>query len=322
MLTKLTYAEEPAASGFEAVSMTAMHEDLASLFSRNLSLHNPPYVAPKEEPVQEEPTYTYSITQHYHHSAHLAKQQASRHASEPPQTDQLTTEIILSRHGVDASSLFPSQVDLFKSADASQQMRLIELWRICPPNNGGHTLSRDLWNGPATSFEQEEAMAKSRYERQMIEERMSRTGGDQAPLDNPEDTMSEDSTRQPMTPIQGGDGRWLGAANTQAPEPYIVSGYESLAQRDYERSAHRPSKDVYSHFGTAVGGQRYNQATDPVYNKVSDIHTHPNVGGDWDRLLMQRQMAMENQYGAFEQSQYGTEGVIMGEHAGEDEEML
>jgi hypothetical protein len=300
----------------------AMHEDLAALFSRNLSLHNPPYVAPKEEPSQDEPTYTYSITQHYHHSAHLAKQQPSRPASEPPQTDQLTTEIVLSRHGVDASSLFPSQIDLFKTADASQQMRLIELWQICPPNYGGHALSQDLWNGPATSLEQEEAMAKLRYERQMLEERMSRTAGDQGGMDNAEDTMSDASTNQPMTPIQGGDGRWMGAGSVQTPEPYMVSGYESLAQHEYERSAQRPSKDIYSHFGTAVGGPTYNQATDPVYNKVSDIHTYPNVGGDWEQLLVQRQMAMENQYGAFEQFQHNTGGVIMGGHNGEDEEML
>src|ERR1700710_1989062 len=128
-------------------------EDLAALFSRNLSLQNT-YVAPTEEPSQVEAPIVYSISQHYHHSAHLASQQPSRPASEPPQTDQLTTEIILSRHGVDASSLFPSQIDLFKTADAGQQMRLIELWRICPPNYGGHALTQDLW--PQTSFQQEE----------------------------------------------------------------------------------------------------------------------------------------------------------------------
>ena len=165
-------------------------------------------------------------------------------------------------------------------------------------------------------------MAKLRYERQMIEERMSRTGADQAAMDNAEDTMSDASTNQPMTPIQGGDGRWMGAGNPQAPEPYMVSGYESLAQREYDRSAQRPSKDIYSHFGTAVGGPTYNQATDPVYNKVSDIHKYPKVGGDWEQLLMQRQMAMENQYGAFEQFQHNAEGVVMGGHNGEDEEML
>ncbi|KAH6671108.1 hypothetical protein B0J14DRAFT_88434 [Halenospora varia] len=294
----------------------ATHEELAALFSRNLNLHNQPYEAPREEPVPppapEPEPYTYSISQHYHHSAHVV----SRPASEPPQTDQLTAEIILARHGVDVATLFPSQLDLFKTADAGQQMRLVELWRICPPDYGGHALAQDIGNWPSTSFQQEEAMAKLRYERQMLEERMSRTG-DQS-MDS--DTMSDSSTNQPLTPIQGGDGRWLG--NIQGAEPYMSSGYEALAAREYEQSA-PPAKDVYSHFGTAVGGHAYNHSTDPVYKSVEDIHKFPNVGGNWDQLVQQRQIAMENQYGAFQHFQHDTNQVVeIGGHNGEDEEML
>ena len=80
-----------------------------------------------------------------------------------------------------------------------------------------------------------------------------------------------------------------------AAEPDMQSGYESLAQREYEQSS-APSRDVYSHFGTAVGGAKYNQrATDPVYNTVEDIHRYPNVGGDWQQLMEQKKQAMENQ---------------------------
>ncbi|PSS27706.1 hypothetical protein M430DRAFT_157774 [Amorphotheca resinae ATCC 22711] len=289
----------------------ATQEELAALFARNLSLHNT-YVAPVQEPPKVETPITYSISQHYHHSAHLAAEQSSpsRSASEPPQTDQLTTEIILSRHGVDVSTLSPSQVDLFRTADSGQQMRLVELWRICPPNYGGHALTNGTVNFPVTSFEQEETMARLRYERLMQEEHSSRAGGDPQALDS-ESTMSDESTATPITPIQGGDGRWNSA------EPYMVSGYALLAQREYEQSA-VPSKDVYSHFGTSVGGPTYNQATDPVYNTVEDIHKFPNVGGDWARLLEQRQQAMENQYGSFTQFQHNA-GLTM---AGEDEEML
>jgi hypothetical protein len=175
-------------------SMTTQ-EDLAALFSRNLSLQNT-YVAPAEEPSQVEAPIVYSISQHYHHSAHLASQQPSRPASEPPQTGQFTTEIILSRHGVDVNSLSSSQLDLFKTADASQQMRLVELWRISPPGNGGHALTHDLVNIPVTNFAQEEAMAMLRYERQMNEERMSRTVGDQHAMDS-ESTMSDESVANP-----------------------------------------------------------------------------------------------------------------------------
>jgi len=289
----------------------ATQVDLAALFARNLSLQNPPpYVAPQEEPAQVEEPITYSVSQHYYpNSAYLAaQQQPPRPASEPPQTDQLTVEIILARHGVDSTSLFPSQIDLFKTADTGQQMRLIELWRICPPNYGGHALTQDLW--PQTSFQQEEAMAKLRYERLMLEERMSRTGGEQS-MDS--DTMSDSSTTTPLTPIQGGDGRW---ATTHVAEPYMQSGYESLAQREYEASAQATN---YSHFGTSVGGPKYNHATDPVYNSHEDVHRFQN--GDWEKLEQQRQEAMANQYGSFDQQfHHNTGGVTMAK--GEDEEML
>ncbi|TGO09177.1 hypothetical protein BTUL_0176g00120 [Botrytis tulipae] len=275
----------------------ATQEELAMLFARNLSLHNPPPPpAPVEEPKEVEPTYTYSISQHYTHSAHVAKQ-AARPASEPPQTDQLTVDIILARHGVDSSSLYPTQIELFKIADATQQMRLIELWRICPPYNGGHALAQDLWTGPSTSLEQEESMAKLRYERQMMEERMSRT--QDSSMDD--DTMSDGSSHAPLTPIQGGDARWN---HVEHVEPYMASGYEILAAREYEQST-GPSKDIYSHFGSAVGGPQYKQSTDPVYNNVEAVHGYPNVE------------AMENQYGAFQNYQFG--GYTNG---GEDEEML
>ncbi|RDW64196.1 hypothetical protein BP5796_10698 [Coleophoma crateriformis] len=287
----------------------ATQDDLAALFYRNLSLHHDPYVPPPQEVVEDvkepspepEPAYVYSITQHYHHSNHLvSQQQPSRPASEPPQTDQLTTEIILSRHGVDASTLIPAQLDLFKSADATQQMRLVELWRICPfPSYTGLKQDTGSWT---TTLEQEEAMAKLRYEQQMLEERLSRV---QDRTMDTEDTMSDDSTA-PLTPIQGGDGRWMSSHHSA--EPYMSSGYEMMAAREYEQSA-RP-KDVYSHFGTAVGGSQYNHATDPVYKS----------GGDWH--VQQQQEAMENQYGAYAQNLHtGWAGVAVGHH-GEDEEML
>jgi hypothetical protein len=304
-----------------------MHEDLATLFSRNLSLQNNPYTASTvssqiDQTTQPEAAVTYSITQHYHHSAHLASQKPSRPVSTPPPTDQETTEIILGRHGVDVTTLFPSQIELFKTADISQQMRLVELWRISPPNYGGHALAQDLGTWPATSFQQEEAMAKLRYERQMLEERASRTQMTEYQQEHfdGEDMMSDgEYSNAPVTPIQGGDGRWPGATPlAHASEPYMLSGYESLAQREYELSARRPSKDVYSHFGTAVGGASYSRSTDPVYNAHN-----PHVSDGWARRTQeQQQQAMEDQYGAFAQThQYGS-GVMVGGYGGDDEDML
>ncbi|RFU31341.1 hypothetical protein B7463_g4990, partial [Scytalidium lignicola] len=285
----------------------AMQEDLATLFSRNLSLHNPPQVAPVEQVADTSSQMTYPISQHYHHSAHIAKQ-ASRSTSEPPQTDQLTTEIILSRHGVDAATLFPSQIELFRSAEPGQQMRLIELWRISPPNYGGHALAQDLGSWPATSLVHEEEMAKLRYERQILQERMAQTGSHQNPLDSSDDAMSDESTNGPLTPIQGGDGRW----NAADAEPYMCSGYELLARREYELSA-LPARDIYSHFGTSVGGPSYKTATDPVYKE----HTTT----DWQNRMLQQQEAMENQYGSYEHH-IQNQVVMSAGFGGHDEDML
>ncbi len=297
----------------------AENDELATLFARNLSLY--PYAPPVEEAKQDPEPYIYSITQHYHHSAHLVAQQPSRPASEPPQTDQLTAEIILSRHGVDINTLSGAQLELFRSSAPEQQMHLIQLWLISPPQYGGHALVQDL---PATSYQQEEAMAKMRMERRTKEEETSRTGGDMLGMttDGAEDTMSDSSNNAPLTPIQGGDGRWTAANNwtsysTNA-EPYIQSGYEALAQREYEISAATP-KDSYSHFGTAVGGPQYTPATDPVYKSIEDLHMYPNSGNNWQ--AQQQQQVMENQYGAFQQQFQHNAGVTVG-YQGEDEEML
>ncbi|KAI9053300.1 hypothetical protein LZ554_002263 [Drepanopeziza brunnea f. sp. 'monogermtubi'] len=312
---------KPFATTLEISPIMATQEELATLFQQQFSLQpQSTYVAPppQVQPKQVEEPYVYSISRHYHHSTHVVPHQPARPASEPPQTDQLTTEIILGRHGVDVMTLFPSQIDLFKTADASQQMRLIELWRVAPPNYGGQALAQDLGNWPSTSFQQEEAMAKLRYERQMLEERMARAGGDAQgiSMDGAEDTMSDASTTAPLTPITGGDGRWSNA------EPYMQSGYEALGQREYSTSASQ-SNDTYSHFGSAVGGPTYKQATDPVYNNMEDVHKNPNIGGGWAALLEQRQQAMENQYGAYDQHyHHNVDGVTIAGYQGEDEEML
>ncbi len=157
----------------------------------------------------------------------------------------------------------------------------------------------------------------------MLEERASRTQmteDQQENFDGGEDVMSDgEQSNAPMTPIQGGDGRWAGTTYiSHTTEPYMMSGYESLAQREYELSATRPSKDVYSHFGTAVGGASYNSSTDPVYN----AH-HLNARDGWARRTQEEQQrAMEDQYGAFAQNQQYGSGVVIGGYGGEDQEML
>lgn len=250
------------------------NEELAALFSRNLTFQSRHLPAPEPEP---EPII-YSISQHYTHSAHVVRQpepiqeQPPRPSSEPPQTQEPSAEFILSSYGVDQTALSASQMELFKSAEHSQKLRLIELWRICPPANS-HENPAVAWQ--TTTVEQEEMLAQLRYERQLAEDEQKRT------------VMSLDGT--PLTPVQSTDGQWM---STSYMEPYMLSGYEALARREYEESAREQyidaafkPKDIYSHLGSAVGAQPYRPATDPVYNN-----------NDWAR----QQQTMENLYGAYQ----------------------
>lgn len=262
----MTYAQPNLQSG----------DDLAAMFSRNLTLQPQPVQPTREIPrtpePEPEPQITYSISQHYHHSAHIVHQdepvvEPQRPSSEPPQTQQPSAETILNKHGIDHTALSVAQLELFKAADDSQKLRLIQLWQISPPTPRDSPVVA-LTN---TTVEQEELLAQFRYEQRQAEERNS--------------MMSMDGT--PLTPVQTGDGRWVAMSD---PEPYMMSGYEALARREYEESAKRQyqeamsvPKDVYNHFGLAVGGPNYRPATDPVWQQQQSIQ------------------AMENQYGAFQQ---------------------
>lgn len=239
-----------------------MHDELSALFSRNLTF-NPelqaaiPREEPKHEPKQASQPIVYSISQHYTHSSHV------RPSSEPPQNDSAVAESILRTHGIDPSALTPSQIQLFKVAELQQQMRLLELWSICPPSRGGD-IPALAWS--STTVEQEEQLARIRYERQAEQQVMSLDG----------------------TPVQAGDGKWA-QHNEPDPEPYMFSGYAELMRRESEREARSTQpRSVGSHFGNATNeASSYNHATDPVY-----------MGSDY---IQQQQMDMATQYGAFQQ---------------------
>ncbi|KAI8635414.1 hypothetical protein F5Y19DRAFT_461054 [Xylariaceae sp. FL1651] len=258
-------------------------EELAALFSRDLTLQQtqPIQQVPQEQPKPQEPEpepIIYSISQHYHHSAHIVHQdepivEPQRPSSEPPQTQQPSAEQVLSQHGVDPLCLSAQQLELFKTADTPQQIRLIELWRICPPIN---PQSNPVVAWTNTTVEQEEFLAQLRYEQKLAEEEAQRNS-----------VISMDGT--PLTPVQTSEGHWVHSSYV---EPYMMSGYEMLARREYEESAKRQleeevsrPKDVYSHFGSAVGNNNYRPATDPVF------------ANDWAH----QQQTMENQYGAYQQ---------------------
>lgn len=259
-----------------------VQNDLAALFSRNLNF-NPDFrpSAPQEQPRQEpDPVapsaqpIVYSISQHYTHSYHVAKpsQQpeasstqanVQRPSSEPPQSDVLSPETILRNHGVDPSVLMPAQIELFRTADQPQQLRLMELWSICPPSRS-EAIPALAWCN--TTIEQEEHLTRIRYERLQQNQDMS--------LDGTVVQVSNNGGFQQSPPEI---------------EPYMTSGYAELMRREQERQeSETRQKEAYSQSGNFVGGPSYTPATDPVY-----------MGSSYVRRDRQH-MDMATQYGAFE----------------------
>jgi hypothetical protein len=126
----------------ELVNMMGQHFHLNPVQNHNESMPPTPQVSPQPAPI----TY---ITQHYHHSAHQAPE---RQVSD-----------VLEEAGVNASTLLPSQISLFKNADEEQKHRLVELWRIAPPTPGKQLPPSASGNWPQTSMDLEEEAARLRW---------------------------------------------------------------------------------------------------------------------------------------------------------------
>ena len=284
------------------------------MFSRNMHFSNAPEVethsysvSSKDASQVEVPdTFTppaYSITQHYHHSAHLVPKaqgvednQMQNRPSLPTQPENV--EETLSLNGIDPSCLLPSQLMLFAKAASDQKLRLTELWRISPPEYtsfGTEELANELGGWQHTTFEQEEEMAKLRLNRQQTKEL----------------TVQDD-----MELSQGVNAVDIGSneRECQIVEPYMKSGYEMLAQRDYNQQILVEPRIVerYSPLGSAVGGP-YEPSTDPVFQS-REWWRHDYVG----------QQPIEYQYGRFDQmNQFrAPTHVAVGASGEEDEEML
>ncbi|KAH7368342.1 hypothetical protein B0T11DRAFT_276859 [Plectosphaerella cucumerina] len=275
-----------------------VHDDLAALFSRNLTfnpelqaqqvLSKPADHEPKQLPSDPVPDpssspITYSISAHYTHSAHIPRQptqtsdqqqgqEPQRRASEPPQSEHAALEAIFVQNGLNCSVFAPSQVQLFRTSDETQRQRLLEIWKAAPPTS---ELDNPSVTWSNTTLEQEELWASMRYERLLK-------------VQTQETTISLDGTQ-----VQSSDSCWL---STSPAEPYMMSGYEELMRREEERqAAAKRAKESYSPYGSSVG-HRYSHSTDPVYM---------NTPSGWSA---QQQMQMENQYGSFQQNQFGPSG--------------
>ncbi|KAI4951302.1 hypothetical protein J4E91_004011 [Alternaria rosae] len=280
--------------GKAAEDANMQQDELTRLFSANMNLSQstPQPMQPQmqqEQPVQQQqqqeeaPKQIVYASQHYTHSYHVP----TRSTSEPALKTHIESSdlaAILLRNSIDPSLLFPSQIDLFQNADDDQRLRLLELWRISPPSGRqGHpagvdyNMSRQLYDWPPTSLAQEEAMAKLRYERQQAE------------------SAQQEAIQQHQQQLD----QSMAAASA---EPYMASGYEMMARREYEESCRGENALKESN--------KYNQATDPVYNNTSSNGLwQKNVGSVAD---------MENTYGAYAyareyglQGGYGDEEMVM-----------
>lgn len=238
-----------------------LQEDLAALFDRQMTMKT---VEAPETPEPSSPSspvspasssqlspITHSISQHYHHSSHVVRQAQTAEARERPSffgTVPMTigTDDILRSHNIDPSTLSPRQIELFEGAIPEQKSRLIQMWQICPETADPvpHT------GKPAAGT----CFFNSPY-RASVE-------------DHDMDDMVQDKDSDQ-------DGQ-------QYAEPYMVSGYEFLAQRDYEISSRQASLP-----SEPTTGAPYRLASDPIYqSKRWWEHTGPQP--------------VEHQYGTFE----------------------
>jgi hypothetical protein len=280
-----------------------MQEDLSALFSRNMMVGNhpeyrqtepssewkmaAPFSTPSGNPI------TYSITQHYHHSGHQAPT-TSNLQGQPKiyPHGHLSPEEILIQNNVNPSSLSLSQLTLVQQADQDQLLQLIHQWRVSPFDSEVEIQDqREVQHVASTSRPPHEYSSNS----------------EDGPAGPGQDVGMgvEESIRN--LEVQAGE--------RNAAEPYMVSGYESLAKRDYDLTVgdrpFEPPRHIFSPLGSAVGAT-YQQHADPAYDSRG-----------WWQHSMQTQ-PMEHQYGAFEHFNNYNTSANPARSGGdeEDEEML
>lgn len=123
-------------------------------------------------------------------------------------------------------------------------------------------------------------MAKLRYER--VQEEQAQQEDIQKHQQQLDQSMEEGAD---SVAVQATRDILASSPDTRNAEPYIVSGYDMLAKREYEESANAATNQLKE-------TTRYNQATDPVYS-------HPaSNSGLWEKNVGSI-LDMENQYGAF-----------------------
>lgn len=228
------------------------------LFDRQMSMGTVevPQTPEPSSPTSSQPSpITYSVSQHYHHSSHITQQAQAAGFEEQQFFDTYSastatdTSNILRSYNIDPFTLSPRQVELFEGAIPEQKSRLIQMWQICP-----ETAERDP--APGTRLLNDQYQYHS-------------------------NAFVEDHDMNDIAQYGNGD-----EDGQQYAEPYMVSGYEVLAKRDYELSGRKGYQT--SPPSEPTTGAPYRLASDPIYqSKRWWEHTDPQQ--------------MEHQYGAFEQ---------------------
>ncbi|PWY76344.1 hypothetical protein BO94DRAFT_197308 [Aspergillus sclerotioniger CBS 115572] len=214
-----------------------LQDDLAALFEKRMSI-GVPFPPEEDQGVQHPPIASpemYSISQHYHHSAHLVRENATRPSTEG--TNGAISET-LRQHNVDPSTLSPKQMELFEHAMPEQQSRLIQIWQISSEHSYATTSSvvgrnqSDLGTADVASTV---AIVSTPFG-------WTTRSGDREMCDVPVRSESEDDVHQYA-------------------EPYMVTGYETMPQRSNGLSASQPTHIV----AEPTTGSPYKLASDPIY---------------------------------------------------------
>lgn len=153
-------------------------DELARLFAHNMSLNQTlPQSTPDKQFLGHNTQPIYYSSQHYTPASYLhispapeQQQQAAAPRADSPlsgspldNNSKNMTPIhlasMLRNHDIEPTSLSHSQVKLFTNADYDQRLRLLELWRISPPQPSH-------WQ-QETSMAHEEELAALRYDERM-----------------------------------------------------------------------------------------------------------------------------------------------------------
>lgn len=246
--------------------------DLAELFRRSVNIssstglnnHIPSQsdLVGSHTVVEEEPvSINYSISQHYTHSAHIVHainaEQISVSQIIESQPRDLSIYQILAQNNIPPSSLVRSQLTLFEQADEDQRARLIQLWSLSPPHrtrNIGQPVAKRTGEYQAGASEYRGDLAWLHQQRKVFDQSFHREG-----------ELKYD---------YGDCCSWLHGNDPGDAETYITSGYEQLAQRDYdEQRMQAVSANLSTSAGLIFGG-RYNHATDPIYQGRGWLDDH------------------------------------------------